>query len=146
MQRYQHILVAVELIDDSDNALMKKVNDISSGDSSAKITLLHAVEHLNTFGAYYTVAAGVDVEELAITDAKKALTKFQSQLKVNAKNLIVKVGHAPQVILKTAEELGCDLIVIGSHGRHGLGLLLGSTANGVLHGAKCDVLAVRVHD
>jgi universal stress protein A len=37
-----------------------------------------------------------------------------------------------------------DLVVVGSHGRHGLSLLLGSTANGVLHGAGCDVLAVRV--
>ena len=43
-----------------------------------------------------------------------------------------------------AEELGTDLIVVGSHGRHGLALLMGSTANGVLHGANCDVLAVRV--
>ena len=39
---------------------------------------------------------------------------------------------------------GADVIVVGSHGRHGLALLLGSTANGVLHGATCDVLAVRV--
>ena len=37
-----------------------------------------------------------------------------------------------------------DLIVVGSHGRHGLALLLGSTANDVLHGAPCDVLAVRL--
>ena len=37
-----------------------------------------------------------------------------------------------------------DVIVVGSHGKHGLALLLGSTANGVLHGANRDVLAVRV--
>ena len=37
-----------------------------------------------------------------------------------------------------------DVIVVGSHGRHGIALLLGSTANGVLHGATTDVLAVRV--
>ena len=43
-----------------------------------------------------------------------------------------------------AEEIGADLIVVGSHGRYGLALLMGSTANGVLHGATCDVLAVRV--
>jgi universal stress protein A len=43
-----------------------------------------------------------------------------------------------------AEELDADLIVLGTHGRHGLGLMLGSTANAVLHGAPCDVLAVKV--
>ena len=43
-----------------------------------------------------------------------------------------------------AKEQTCDLIVVGSHGRHGLALLLGSTANDVLHGAPCDVLAVRL--
>ena len=42
------------------------------------------------------------------------------------------------------DEILADLIVVGSHGRHGLALLLGSTASGVLHGAPCDVLAVRV--
>ncbi|MBA6354230.1 universal stress protein, partial [Colwellia sp. BRX9-1] len=36
-----------------------------------------------------------------------------------------------------------DLIITGSHGVHGLQLLLGSTCNAILHGAKCDVLAVR---
>jgi universal stress protein A len=35
---------------------------------------------------------------------------------------------------------------VGSHGRHGLALLLGSTANSVLHGSPCDVLAVRVRE
>ena len=43
-----------------------------------------------------------------------------------------------------AKDIGADLIVVGSHGRYGLALLMGSTANGVLHGATCDVLAVRV--
>jgi universal stress protein A len=36
------------------------------------------------------------------------------------------------------------LIVVGSHGRKGFALLLGSTPNSVLHGATCDVLAVLV--
>lgn len=45
---------------------------------------------------------------------------------------------------RLAKEQRCDLIVVGSHGRHGLALLLGSTANDILHGAPCDVLAVRL--
>ncbi|EAW31305.1 hypothetical protein GP2143_07144, partial [marine gamma proteobacterium HTCC2143] len=54
------------------------------------------------------------------------------------------VGRAENEIHSLAEELGAELIVVGSHGRHGIALLLGSTANGILHGATCDVLAVRV--
>ncbi len=43
-----------------------------------------------------------------------------------------------------ANQEGADLIIVGSHGRKGFALLLGSTSNSVLHGASCDVLAVRV--
>jgi len=53
-------------------------------------------------------------------------------------------GQPRQEIHHLAKEKSCDLIVVGSHGRHGLALLLGSTANDVLHGAPCDVLAVKL--
>jgi universal stress protein A len=43
-----------------------------------------------------------------------------------------------------AEKINADLIVVGTHGQSGLRLLLGSTANAVLHGVKTDVLAVKV--
>jgi universal stress protein A len=43
-----------------------------------------------------------------------------------------------------AKEEDVDLIIVGSHGRHGLALIFGSTSNSVLHGAPCDVLAVRI--
>jgi universal stress protein A len=45
-----------------------------------------------------------------------------------------------------AKQTDIDLIVVGSHGRHGLALIFGSTSNSVLHGASCDVLAVRIAD
>jgi universal stress protein A len=45
-----------------------------------------------------------------------------------------------------AKDQDIDLIVVGSHGRHGLALIFGSTSNSVLHGATCDVLAVRISD
>lgn len=56
----------------------------------------------------------------------------------------VVVGMPDTEIHRFADENGVDLIVVGSHGRHGFALLLGSTSTGVLHGAQCDVLAVRV--
>jgi len=63
---------------------------------------------------------------------------------VTKENSHLTYGQPRQEIHHLAKEHGCDLIVVGSHGRHGLALLLGSTANDVLHGAPCDVLAVKL--
>ncbi|PIE36321.1 MAG: universal stress protein UspA, partial [Gammaproteobacteria bacterium] len=56
----------------------------------------------------------------------------------------VVLGRPETEIHALADTIDADLVVMGCHGRFGLALLLGSTANGVLHGTKCDVLAVRV--
>ena len=53
-------------------------------------------------------------------------------------------SSSAEILPSTWQNVPADLIVVGSHGRHGLALLLGSTANDVLHGAPCDVLAVRL--
>lgn len=55
-------------------------------------------------------------------------------------------GVPKQEITQVADEQQADLIVVGSHGRHGLELLLGSTTNAILHHANCDVIAVRLRD
>ena len=53
-------------------------------------------------------------------------------------------GNAAAAILRVAEEVGCGLIVMGTHGRTGLGrLLMGSVTEAVLRGAGCPVLAVK---
>ena len=57
---------------------------------------------------------------------------------------LVREGEASDVILRVAEELGADLIALGTHGRTGLQrLLAGSVAEAVLRKAKCPVLALR---
>jgi nucleotide-binding universal stress UspA family protein len=53
-------------------------------------------------------------------------------------------GDAARQILRVAQEIGCDLIVLGTRGRTGLGrLLMGSVAEQVLRRASCPVLTVR---
>lgn len=53
-------------------------------------------------------------------------------------------GEAAEEILRVVRERGCDLIVMGTHGRTGLDrLLLGSVAEKVLRKAECPVLTVR---
>jgi nucleotide-binding universal stress UspA family protein len=54
-------------------------------------------------------------------------------------------GDPVTEILRVARETGCDLIVMGTHGRTGLGrALLGSVAEQVLRLAPCPVLTVRM--
>jgi nucleotide-binding universal stress UspA family protein len=56
-------------------------------------------------------------------------------------------GYPPEVILEHAEELGVDLIAMGTHGRSGLdALVLGSTAQSVIAHAHCPVLTVPGHE
>lgn len=56
----------------------------------------------------------------------------------------IHVGQPAEVIVKMASELGCDLIVMGTHGRSGIaGLVMGSVANRVLHLATSPVLLVK---
>ncbi len=68
----------------------------------------------------------------------------EKTLNVSKENVYVEIGPPKSKILEIAENIAADLIICGSHGRHGLSLLLGSTANAILHGAKCDVLTVRL--
>jgi nucleotide-binding universal stress UspA family protein len=54
-------------------------------------------------------------------------------------------GTAAEAIARSAAELGAELIVVGTHGRTGIGrLALGSTADRVIGDAECSVLAVRL--
>jgi nucleotide-binding universal stress UspA family protein len=53
-------------------------------------------------------------------------------------------GRAARTIAETADEIGADLVVIGTHGRSGLAhMLLGSVAEQVLRSTTCSVLTVR---
>jgi nucleotide-binding universal stress UspA family protein len=56
----------------------------------------------------------------------------------------VQPGDYAETILATADDIGADMIVLGSRGLGGLkGLLLGSVSNKVAHHAKCSVTSVR---
>ncbi|MFW6376006.1 MAG: universal stress protein [Thermoplasmatota archaeon] len=54
-------------------------------------------------------------------------------------------GHPAKVIIKESEKQ--DIIVMGSHGRSGITkLLMGSTAEKVIHQGKCPVMVVRIEE
>ncbi|MBX9705739.1 MAG: universal stress protein, partial [Gammaproteobacteria bacterium] len=66
------------------------------------------------------------------------------EFNINSTMIYIATGAINTVIAGLAEKLQADLIVVGSHGRHGLRLLLGSHTDSILHHSPCDVLAVRL--
>lgn len=137
---YKHILFATDLTDESDY-LINKVRGMADF-TKAKLSLIHVVEPMP--GYSYAYLGIEDIEGQLIEEARVALGKLGEQLGVAKANLFVEVGPTKSKIQSVAEEINADLVICGSHGRHGLSLLLGSTANAILHGAKCDVLVVRL--
>jgi universal stress protein A len=87
-----------------------------------------------------------DSQDKLLEAEKTKFMRLGDQLTVDFVNRWLLWGIPKQEIIHIAEQEKVDLIVVGSHGRHGLALLLGSTANSILHYAKCDVLAVRLRD
>ena len=77
----------------------------------------------------------------AVVDrVKKAATKDQ----VEIDTLLEEGRHPDEVIIETAKRKGADMIVVGSHGRTGLGrLLMGSVSERVIGKATCPVLVVK---
>lgn len=137
---YKHILFATDLSDDTDY-IIAKVRGMREF-TGAQLSMIHVVEPLP--GYSYAYLGIEDIEGQLIDESKTALAKLAQPLGVDAKNQWVEIGPTKSRILEIAQNIGADLIICGSHGRHGLSLLLGSTANAILHGAKCDVLTVRL--
>ncbi|MDO6452155.1 universal stress protein [Neptunomonas phycophila] len=139
---YSNILLAVDLSDESDQ-LIEKTRAIARN-NDATVTVLHVIEPLS-----FAYGGDVPMDLTTVQDqlnehARNNLAAFTKKLDFPVADQMVLVGHTETEIHRIAEAKNCDLIVVGSHGRHGLALLLGSTANSVLHGAPCDVLAIRI--
>lgn len=137
---YKNILFATDLTDDTDY-LVEKVKSMCKL-TGASLSLIHVVEPLP--GYSYAYLGIEDIEGQLINESKASIERLGEKLNVAKSNQFVEVGPPKVKILKLAGEKGIDLIICGSHGRSGLSLLLGSTANAILHGAKCDVLTVRL--
>ena len=142
MATYNKIMLAIDLTEES-NALVARALALAEA-NQAELHLVHVIEPLSlAYGGDVPMDLS-SVQEQIQDQAKSHLSDFARRIGVIEERTHLIFGRPESEIHRIAEEEGADLIVVGSHGRHGLALLLGSTANGVLHGANCDVLAVRV--
>ena len=142
MSEYTNVLVAIDLSEDSTHVLQR--GQAIARNHGAQLHLIHVIEPLS-----FAYGGDIPMDFSGIQDelqqqANAQLERHAQNHGIDAQHRHLALGRPETEIHARAEELGADLIVVGSHGRSGFALLMGSTANGVLHGAKCDVLAVRV--
>ena len=146
MKEYQHVLLAVDF---SQQGLYVagKARSLAYR-HQAKLSIIHVLDNIAMPDTNYGTVIPLDQDSsYDLLEAEKAkLKQLGDQLNVDVANRWMVWGVPKQEIINIAGQEQVDLIVVGSHGRHGLALLLGSTANAVLHYAKCDVLAVRLQD
>ena len=143
---YSNILIAIDLSEES-----REVLDAARTVASRTSARLHLVTVIKPLSQVYggldmaPIASGtISFEEEATTQARRQLETLAGEYGIDPKDIHVVLGAPGATVRELARETKADLIVIGSHGRHGFSLLLGSTANAVLHDAGCNVLAVRL--
>jgi len=120
----------------------------------AKIVILHAIEPVPAYAAAYT---GVTDEikrkqqEETVEEIRKRLGEFCRRAEAQigppcvdlVSNILVPRGHPPEEILNASNKEGCDMIVLGTHGKGFLAhTFLGSVSNAVLHRTQKPVFIV----
>lgn len=148
MSGYRKIAVAIDLSSESD-VILERAIGVSEPDS--EIHLVYVQEPMDSvyMGVvpYGPVFVGMDeVEENLRAELRQKLDQIGEQHGIPAERRHFLNGTPAREIHRFAGETGVELIVLGTHGQKGVQLLLGATANSVLHGSACDVLAVRVRE
>jgi len=146
MATYQKILVAVDLSSESELVLRKA--QLIAG-QNADLHVVYVQEPMdNVYVGIVPQSAAFsglgDLEAQLGEELKEKLTALGESFNLPSDHLHILHGSPAHEIHRFARDNETQLIVIGTHGQKGLQLLLGSTANSVLHGAGCDVLSVRI--
>jgi len=142
--KIRKILVPIDFSDSASNIIEWAA--YLARESKSKLVLFHAyhlpVEFQQLEGAYLPPDFWANVK----SEAEASLARYETELRESGHSVesVVREGYAATAIVDEANELGADLIVIGTHGLSGLKhMLLGSVAERVVQKAPCPVLTVK---
>lgn len=144
MESYKRILCAVDF-SPLGNAAAARATSLSR-QCGAPLTFLHVVEYFPVMRSNEIIAPeSIDPAEYRESEAHKQMLELANRLGCTeaAREVRFSPHAAWHEIVHFAAANEIKLIVLGCHGHHGIAVLLGSTTNGVINQAPCDVLAVR---
>jgi nucleotide-binding universal stress UspA family protein len=125
--------VAAQLLKTADHVTLLSVVTEIPGDDAGGIE-----------GSVYTEKEANEVWQQELAEAGAELEHTAAVLSNATVDKRIEVGDVDTTICRIAEELGVDVVVVGSHGRTGLSrLFLGSVSEHVVRHAPCPVLVVR---
>jgi universal stress protein A len=142
MAGYKKLLVLLDLSKDSEQVAIAG-RDMAAH-SNASMIVLHVVEFVPVEPLGESLLPTAQIEDELINRSREHLGALITRLGLTNATGRVEAGNTKSEILRVAEEEGVDLIVLGSHERHGLAIMVNFTEDTVLHAAHCDVLAVRL--
>lgn len=140
----KNILVPVDFSEYAEHALDYAIALAAKLD--AKVHLLNVIGIPALGVPELGVALSASMMDTIVKDNQAALDKLASARRTKAPigEVMLRTGDARDVIVRACEEVGADLIVMGTHGRRGVSrALLGSVAESVVRTAPCPVLTLR---
>ena len=142
---YKKVLVAIDLTDESELVIRRASQLVRAEGEILALHVLEPIDSVYTGEAFGATAMQISgIQEDLVAQAKLRLAGFSAKYQITKENQKLLLGRPAKEIRDYAASQDAEVIIIGTHGKHGFELLLGSTANGVLHGAPCYVLAVRI--
>jgi len=146
MKMPRNILVPIDFSDTAEHALDYAV--VLANKLDARVHLLNVIGVPALGVPELGVALTASVIDSVVRSNQEALDKLANARRhaVQIGEVMLRTGDARDVILKTADEVGADMIVMGTHGRRGVRrALLGSVAESVVRTASCPVLTIHGH-
>ena len=144
---FKHILLPTDGSDLSNTAIRKGI--LFAKEINAKVTGLYVVlppqtSIVSSNRVRSTQEEYYEESRLQAEDYLAVIERSAQDAAVTCDITTVSASHAYEAIIQTAEQLGCDLILMASHGRKGMqGLLIGSETAKVLTHTKLPVLVLR---
>lgn len=147
---YKNIVVAID--DDEPSTVCRRAEHLAT-QFDARIVLVHVVEPFAPMvtpgvmggASMVTPVEAAEYDQL-LEQRRRRLTDIAAGLSIeNVDSKVLESADIGAAIHEEANQQQADLIIVGSHGRHGLALLFnGSTASDMLKASPCDVLAVAI--
>ncbi|GAB1266638.1 universal stress protein [Aurantivibrio infirmus] len=130
---YKTILCAIEASKEGRQVLGKAAELAKA--CNAKLVVIHVIA--------YTLLPK-DYQKALTDEVSPKFNKIADSFSISKKNRVIKVGKPYDLVCREAKKRKADLIVLGTHSKKGIQSLVGSTANGVVNYAKCDVTLIRI--